>query len=180
MRNFANILSNNGGLFNGKTPTVAPPPPQYGIIGAENNLPFNYSFAAGWIFGCFFECTQNSTLIDHSFRGYATTTTANVRAGVYTLSGPDAGNDLYLSPDILVLNTGGFQTLTFSQNKPLLAGSFYWFLIQGDQDITIPYDNVAGNQYTALFGYPFGGFPLSYSGAFLNTNIIQTWGTYEF
>ena len=157
------------------------PSTQYGILGWNTpDLPTEFSIGALNIWGCYFDSTQDAIIFDQKLRAKATSTTANVKAGIYTRTGTDSGNDLYLSPDTLSLSTSE-TILTFSQSKPISNGSSYWIFFQTDQDITFWYDIVATpSKYANLGSYSFGDWPSSFSGVFTEVVVIQLWADYSF
>lgn len=156
-------------------------PTQYGILGWNTpDLPTPFSIGSGNIWGCYFDCTQDATAFDQKLRAKSTSGTANVKAGIYTRTGSDSGNDLYLSSETLTLTTTEI-VLNFTQNKPLAAGSSYWILFQADADITFWYDTSATpSKYTNLGFYTFGSWPSSFSSVFTELVIVQLWADYSF
>jgi len=159
-----------------RTPSI-----QYGILGWNTpNLPTEFSLGALNIWGCYFDATQTATIFDQKLRAKSTSGTINVKAGMYTRTGSNSGNDLYLSPDTLSLTTTD-TVLTFSQTKPITNGSSYWIFFQADGDLTFWYDTTATpSKYANLGAYSFGSWPASFSGVFTETVIVQLWADYSF
>lgn len=153
----------------------------FGILGWNTpDLPTEFTLGALNIWGCYFDSTQDATIFDQKLRARSPVGTINVKAGIYTRTGSNSGNDLSLSPDTLALTTSE-TILTFTQNKTILNGSSYWIFFQSDSDINFWYDLTGTpSKYANLGAYSFGSWPANFSGVFTESVIVQLWADYSF
>ena len=180
MRNFNNSISNPGGLYTGRPQTPPIPPPQYGVIGQESNLPLDFEHAGGNVVAVSFLCVQDAVLFEQKIRLFSTSGANQMQCAIYDKTGPDSGNNLTQSPDTLNFDNS-VSILTFTQSKTINNLSNYWFAYQASGSWRFFFDNTPGVfNFGFITAAPFGVFPATFAGIATYEALCQFWGNYVY
>lgn len=147
---------------------------EYGVLGIDYDLPFaDYTWSPTEIAGTYFTSTQNATAYQQNIKAVAINPGTLVKAYLYLQTGEGNGTLITTSSSTLTIGTTP-ATLNFPIFASLTSGSSYYLLFQANESINYYYDFAPSAYYVNLFAYTFGSPPSSFSGAFTNTNVLQS------